>query len=114
MRELLLAWSARLSLLLVFCTVAMASFAAAVTVTYRGVKYKSNKKQTYLMVVSAPYSGDVLVASSVYVESIDKTLPVTEVGSSAFSECEGLISVTLRRLRRLVIMPSTRQRTLRP
>ena len=57
MRKLLLAWSARLSLLLVFCTVAMASFAAAVTVTYRGVKYKSNKKQTYLMVVSAPYSG---------------------------------------------------------
>ena len=30
-----------------------------------------------------------------YVESIDKTLPVTEVGSSAFSKCEGLISVTL-------------------
>lgn len=30
-----------------------------------------------------------------YVQSIDKTLPVTEVGSSAFSECEGLISVTL-------------------
>ena len=95
MRKLLLAWSARLSLLLVFCTVAMASFAAAVTVTYRGVKYKSDKKQTYLMVVKAPYSGDISVVSSVYVESIDKTLPVTEVGSSAFSECEGLISVTL-------------------
>ena len=76
MRKLLLAWSARLSLLLVFCTVAMASFGAvAVTVTYRGVKYKSDKKHTYLMVVSAPYSGDVLVASSVYIESIDKTLP---------------------------------------
>lgn len=95
MRKLLLAWSARLSLLLVFCTVAMASFAAAVTVTYRGVKYKSNKKQTYLMVVKAPYSGDISVVASVYVQSIDKTLPVTEVGSSAFSECEGLISVTL-------------------
>lgn len=95
MRKLLLAWSARLSLLLIFCTVAMASFGAAVTVTYRGVKYKSDKKHTYLMVVSAPYSGDIVVASSVYIESIDKTLPVTEVGSSAFSECEELISVTL-------------------
>ncbi|GEM_PF-5366093 len=36
MKKLLLAWSARLSLLLVFCTVAMASFGAAVPTVVNG------------------------------------------------------------------------------
>lgn len=95
MKKTLLSLSARLSLMLVCCTMAMSAFGAAVTVTYNGVKYKSDKKQTYLMVVAAPYSGDIEVAASVFVSSINKELPVTEVGSSAFAELDKLTSVTL-------------------
>lgn len=84
------------ALLVIFSLViTLASYGKAITVTSGGIKYKSDKNQTYLMVVAAAYTGDIVVPASVYVSSIDKELPVTEVGSSAFSELDDLNSVTL-------------------
>lgn len=85
----------KLAALLVFLSFTTASFGKAVTVTSGGLKFKSDKNQTYLMVVSAPYTGDIVVPASVYVQSIGKELPVTRVGSSAFAELDELTSVTL-------------------
>ena len=87
-------WLTRLSLVVALLSASATAFGAAVTVTYNGVKYKSDKSQTYFMVVAAPYTGDIVVADSVKT-SAGKTLPVTQVGSSAFSELEELTSVTL-------------------
>lgn len=63
--------------------------AATTYITEDGIKYKVDKKKTYLTVVSAPYSGDIIIPDSV------QGLPVLYIGSSAFSECESLTSVTL-------------------
>lgn len=84
----------RLSLVVAFVSASATAFGAAVTVTYNGVKYKSDKSQTYFKVVAAPYTGDIVVADSVKTPA-GKILPVTQVGSSAFSELEELTSVTL-------------------
>ena len=94
MREIFTKLS-RLVFAVLFFTYAAASYGKAVTVTSGGVKYKSDKNQTYLMVVAAAYTGDIVVAPSVYVASIDKELPVTQVGASAFAELTELNSVTL-------------------
>lgn len=94
MRETFTKFS-RLALAVLFFASAAASYGKAVTVTSGGVKYKSDKNQTYLMVVAAAYTGDIVVAPSVYIASIDKELPVTQVGASAFAELTELNSVTL-------------------
>ena len=58
-------WLTRLSLVVALLSASATAFGAAVTVTYNGVKYKSDKSQTYFMVVAAPYTGDIVVADSV-------------------------------------------------
>ena len=61
----------------------------AKTVIVDGIKYKYSQKGTYLIVIKAPYAGDIVIPETV------KGLPVKEIGSSAFSELDHLVSVTL-------------------
>ena len=93
MTNYLLKSSVKALLLLVASVTSLSAFGIVQEVTYNGVKYKSDKKVTYLKVVAAPYSGDIVIASSV--EVLGEQIPVTEIGSSAFSECDDLISVTI-------------------
>lgn len=88
-------WLQKAAVATMLLTISLCSFGKAVTVTKDGVKYKSDKNQKYLMVVNAPYKGEITVADSVYIESAGKKLPVTQVGSSAFSELDELTSVSL-------------------
>lgn len=61
----------------------------AKSVTVDGITYKYSKNSTYLIVIKAAYSGDIVIPDSA------KGLPVKEIGSDAFSELDELKSVTL-------------------
>lgn len=77
-------------LFLISCFLILGTMAGlAKTVIVDGIKYKYSQKGTYLIVIKAPYAGDIVIPETV------KGLPVKEIGSSAFSELDHLISVTL-------------------
>ncbi len=77
-------------LFLISCFLILGTIAGiAKTVIVDGIKYKYSKKGTYLIVIKAPYAGDIVIPETV------KGLPVKEIGSSAFSELDHLVSVTL-------------------
>lgn len=77
-------------LFLISCFLILGTIAGlAKTVIVDGIKYQYSKQSTYLIVVKAAYSGDIVIPETA------KGLPVKAVGPSAFSGLDGLVSVTL-------------------
>lgn len=77
-------------LFLISCFLIMGTIAGlAKTVIVDGIKYQYSKKNTYLIVIKAAYSGDIVIPETA------KGLPVKAVGPSAFSGLDELVSVTL-------------------
>ena len=77
-------------LFLISCFLIMGTIAGlAKTVIVDGIKYQYSKQSTYLIVVKAAYSGDIVIPETA------KGLPVKAVGASAFSGLDELVSVTL-------------------
>lgn len=77
-------------LFLISCFLILGSIAGlAKSVIVDGIKYQYSKKNTYLIVIKAAYSGDIVIPETA------KGLPVKAVGASAFSGLDELVSVTL-------------------
>ncbi|MFR5271031.1 MAG: leucine-rich repeat domain-containing protein [Hoylesella buccalis] len=77
-------------LFLISCFLTLGTIAGlAKTVIVDGIKYQYSKQSTYLIVVKAAYSGDIVIPETA------KGLPVKAVGPSAFSGLDELVSVTL-------------------
>lgn len=77
-------------LFLISCFLILGSIAGlAKSVIVDGIKYQYSKKNTYLIVIKAAYSGDIVIPETA------KGLPVKAVGASAFSGLDELASVTL-------------------
>ena len=77
-------------LFLISCFLILGSIAGlAKSVIVDGIKYQYSKKNTYLVVIKAAYSGDIVIPETA------KGLPVKAVGASAFSGLDELVSVTL-------------------
>lgn len=77
-------------LFLISCFLILGTIAGlAKTVIVDGIKYQYSKQSTYLIVVKAAYSGDIVIPETA------KGLPVKAVGPSAFSGLDELVSVTL-------------------
>jgi hypothetical protein len=88
--------------ILCLTAVLASSFTAGAATTYiigdNGIRYKADKKITSLTVTTpakgSTYVGDYVIPATVKTENYGE-LPVVAVGSSAFSECDGLTSVIL-------------------
>ncbi len=81
----------RLFAAVLLLTVSTLSWADEITVD--GIKYDAVKSTKQATVISNIYSGDVVIPSSFMYDDVEYS--VTSIGDNAFSDCEGLTSVTI-------------------